>query len=40
MQKEDCEFADRIYFYLIDQGTDKYSDVDYAKFKRIMTRAC
>ena len=40
MQKEDSEFADMIYYYLIEQGTDKYYDVDSAEFKRIMTKAC
>ena len=40
MQKEDSEFAGMIYYYLIEQGTDKYYDVDPAEFKRIMTRAC
>ncbi|MGN0501749.1 MAG: hypothetical protein ACI4HN_02395, partial [Ruminococcus sp.] len=37
---EDSELADMIYYYLIEQGTDKYYDVDLAEFKRIMTRAC
>lgn len=40
MQREDPEFADMIYYYLIEQGTDKYYDVDSAEFKMIMTRAC
>lgn len=39
MQKKDSEFADMIYYYLIEQGTNKYYDVDSVEFKRIMTRA-
>lgn len=40
MQREDPEFADMIFYYLIEQGTDKYYDVYSAEVKRIMTRAC
>lgn len=40
MQKEDSEFADMIYYYLIGKGTDKYYDVDSSEFKKIMTKAC
>ena len=39
-QKDNSEFADMIYYYLIEQGMDKYYDVDSAEFKRIITRAC
>lgn len=29
-----------IYYYLIEQGVDKYYDVALGEFKRMMTRAC
>lgn len=40
IQEEDFEFSDMIYYYLIEQGTEKYYDLDSSEFKRIMTKAC
>ena len=38
MVREDREYAELIYDYLVEEGTDKYNDLTDAQFKKLIRK--
>ena len=38
MVREDREYAELIYDYLVEEGTDKYNDLTEAQFKKLIRK--